>query len=390
MLEDEFNLVKHAKIFHIQPGAEQWLRLAKHITQCSLFANKATREISLFWYGSSITKRVAGVTKKLRKENVDANPKEWEHAKKWMMLNFGFSGVPIYNISLDVKNVTEEKEEKPKKQGRPTKKEDEERRSKLTEEERKQEDEERERKRKQRKEREEKKRKKEEEEAQTEKEEIQNQPKRKQGRPTKKEEEERRSKLMEEQIKREEEEKERERKEREEQKKRKLEEMQKEIERRKKLTHEERLQEEKERQEEEKRKQQEEEKRKQQEEEKRKQQEEAEKNKEVVTEEKIKIIIEDFTYFLKKGPTFLSPFNQPTKMYKSVNEKKVKEPPCPKDEIFKYPSKILPETENIQWRFRTEPDHKRIGIKNYLIILFSVSKIRIKKYPQIRRENETQ
>ena len=108
MLEEEFNLVKHAKIFHIQPGAEQWLRLAKHITQCSLFANKATHEISLFWYGSSVTKRVAGVTKKLRKENVDANPKEWEHAKKWMMLNFGFSGVPIYNISLDVKSVVEQ------------------------------------------------------------------------------------------------------------------------------------------------------------------------------------------------------------------------------------------------------------------------------------------
>ena len=50
-------------------------------------------------------------------------------------------------------------------------------------------------------------------------------------------------------------------------------------------------------------------------------------------------------------------------MYMSVNEKKVKEPPCPKDEIFKHPSKILPETENIQWRFRIEPDHSRIGLK---------------------------
>ena len=82
MLEDEFNLVKYAKIFHIQPGAEQWLRLAKHITQCALFANKATYKISLFWYGSSVTKRVAGVTKKLKKENIEANPEEWEHAKK--------------------------------------------------------------------------------------------------------------------------------------------------------------------------------------------------------------------------------------------------------------------------------------------------------------------
>ena len=68
VLEDEFSLIKDVKIFHIQPGAEQWLRLAKHITQCTLFANKATQEISLFWYGSSLTKRVAGVTKKLKKE----------------------------------------------------------------------------------------------------------------------------------------------------------------------------------------------------------------------------------------------------------------------------------------------------------------------------------
>ena len=130
--------------------------------------------------------------------------------------------------------------------------------------------------------------------------------------------------------------------------------MQKEIERRKGLTHEERLQEEKERQEEEKRKQREREERKKP---------KYEKVEQVITEEKIKIIIEDFSYCLKKGPTFLTPFNQPTKMYMSVNEKKVKEPPCPKDEIFKYPSKILPETKNIQWRYRIEPDHHRIGIK---------------------------
>ena len=50
-------------------------------------------------------------------------------------------------------------------------------------------------------------------------------------------------------------------------------------------------------------------------------------------------------------------------MYMSVNEKEVKEPPCAKNEIYKYPSKILPETENIQWRFKTQPDHKRIGLK---------------------------
>ena len=272
-----------------------------------------------------------------------------------MMLNFGFSGVPIYNISLDVKTVLEEKKEKQKqKKGRPTKKEEEERRSKLTPEEREQEDEEKERKRKQRKEREEKRKIKEEQ-----KEEKQNQPKRKHGRPTKKEEEERRSKLTEEEREQEDEEKERKREEREEQK----EEMQNEIERRKKLTPEERLKEEKERQEEEKRKYKEKEERKKQKNKKAEETEKEEENIKIITEENIKLIIEDFSYCLKKGPTFLTPFNKPTKMYMSVNEKKVNEPPCPKDEIFKYPSKILPETENIQWRFRVEPDHKRIGIK---------------------------
>ena len=246
MLEDEFNLIKDAQIFHIQPGAQQWLRLAKHITQCTLFANKATYELSLFWYGSSVTKRVAGVTKKLKKENIDANPKEWEHAKKWMMLNFGFSGVPIYNISLDVKNVEEErkilikrkikdqeeqaeKPEKPEKQVQPKQP---------------------------------KQQKQPEKQEQPKQPEKPEQPKRRKGRPTKKEEEERRSQLTKEQIKQEDEEKERKRKQREEQKKIKAEEMKKEIERRKKLSHEERQREEEERGEEEKRKQREREERK--------------------------------------------------------------------------------------------------------------------------------
>ena len=325
MLEDEFNLIKDAQIFHIQPGAEQWLRLAKHITQCTLFANKATYEISLFWYGSSVTKRVAGVTKELKGKYRD-NPKEWEHAKKWMMLNFGFSGVPIYNISLDVKKVLEERKELTKHKIK--NEEEQEVKQEQPKQEVKQE--------------------------QPKQQKQPEQPKRKQGRPTKKEEEERRSKLTKEQIKQEEEEKERKRKYREEQKKIKLEEMKKEIERRKKLTPEERQREEKERQEEEKRKQREREERKKP---------KYETIEEVITEEKLKLIITDFTYCLKKGPTFLTPFNQPTKMYMTVGEKEVKEPPCAKDEIYKYPSKILPETENIQWRFRTEQDHKRIGIK---------------------------
>ena len=148
--------------------------------------------------------------------------------------------------------------------------------------------------------------------------------------------------------------------------------MQKETERLKKLTHEERLQEEKEKQEKEKRKREKKQKR----------------EIEIITEEKTKLIIEDFSYYLKKGPTFLTPFNRSSKMYLSVNEKKTKEPPCPKDEIFKYPSKILPETENIQWRFRIQPDHHRIGEKKLPNYPFQCFENPDKKNPLFRRGRE--
>ena len=162
-LEDEFSIVKEAKIFHIQPGASQWLRLTKHITQCSLFSNIETCEISLFWFGSSMTKRLAGVSKKLKKKDIEANPKEWEHAKKWMILNFGFENVPIYDISLNVELVNEKRvnkikievqeEEQPKRRkGRPTKQEEQQRRSEMTEEEIKRADEKKEKRKQQRKE----------------------------------------------------------------------------------------------------------------------------------------------------------------------------------------------------------------------------------------------
>ena len=322
MLEEEFNLVKNAQIFHIQPGAEQWLRLAKHITQCTLFANKATGEITLFWYGSSVTKRAAGVTTKLKKENIDANPKEWEHAIKWMILNFGFNGVPIYNISLDIK---EEQKYKGKTYKEVRQKQEEKQKEQKQEEE------------------------KQEEEKQEE------EPKRKRGRPTRREEEERRSKLTEEERAREDELKERRRQQREERKRRKAEELAAEVERLKNLSREEREKEEKRKQDEE---------RKQQIEKERNQQLE-EMKKEERKKKGLNLYITNFSYFVKKGPTFLTPYNKPTKMYKSYNDKKVNEPPCSNDEIFKYPSTILPETKNIQFRFRTEPDHKRIGQKKF-------------------------
>ena len=325
MLEEEFNLVKDVPIFHIQPGAEQWLRLAAHITQCALFANKATKEITLFWYGSSVTKRAAGVSLKKLK-NIDVNPNEWENAIKWMILNYGFSGVPIYKIILDVEE--QPKQEEPQEEPQEEQPKQEEPQEEPQEEQPKQE-----------------------EEPPKQEEE----PKRKRGRPTRREEEERRSKLTEEEREQEDELKERRRQQREERKRIKAEELAREVERLKNLSQEER-------QEDEERKQKIDEERKQKIHEERKRQLE-ERKKEKKEKEGFKLYITDFSYCLKKGPTFLAPFNQPTKMYISTNGKKVKEPPCSKDEIFNYPSSILPDTKNIKWRFRTEPDQKRIGLK---------------------------
>ena len=279
-LEDEFSIVKDAKIFHIQPGSSQWLRLAKHISQCAMFSNIETCEISLFWFGSSLTKRLAGVSKKLKKKDIEANPKEWEHAKKWMILNFGFENVPIYDISLNVELVNEKRVNKIKI-------------------------------------------------------EVQKEPKRRKGRPTKQEEEQRRSEMTEEEIKLEDEKKEKRKQQRIEKKKRDLEKM----ERLKQNTSIE-------------------------EEEKPKRKSKYETIEEEYTVQVHKLYITDFKYWSKKGQTFLTPFNKPSKMYITIDEeKKIKEPPCPKKEIHEYPSRILPKTENIEWVFRTEPDHKRIGQK---------------------------
>ena len=351
MLDEEFNLVKDAQIFHIQPGAEQWLRLAKNITQCALFANKATYEITMFWYGSSVTKRVAGVTsKKLKKENIDANPKEWENAIKWMILNFGFSGVPIYNISLDVKKEQKQEEQNQEEQKQEEQKQEEQKQEEQNQEEQNEEEQNQEEQNQEEQNQEEQNQEEQNQEEQNQEE----QPKRKRGRPTRREEEERRSKLTEEERAQEDELKERRQQQKEERKRRKAEALAAEAERLKNLSREEREQEEERKRQEEERKQQIEEERKQQLE---------ERKKEKKKKEGLKLYITNFSYCLKKGPTILTPFSKPAKMYISTNGKEIKEPPCTKDEIFKYPSTILPETENIQMRFRVESDHKRIGQK---------------------------
>ena len=57
----------------------------------------------------------------------------------------------------------------------------------------------------------------------------------------------------------------------------------------------------------------------------------------------------------------LTPTNQPSKVYKSREDRPIITPPCPEDEIYAYPSKFLPDTENICWRFRVQEEHKRMG-----------------------------
>ena len=126
LLEKEFNLIKDAKIFHIQPGSEQWLRLAKKINKCFLISCVLSNEIYMCWYGSSLTKRIAGVTIKINETHLEENPEEWEHAKRWAISNFGFSNVPIYDVTIDgwkeqIVKIRKKKDGEQKK-GRPTKK----------------------------------------------------------------------------------------------------------------------------------------------------------------------------------------------------------------------------------------------------------------------------
>ena len=86
----------------------------------------------MFWYGSSLTSRTACVSTTLKERNVEENPEEWENAKKWMISNYGFSNVPIFDIELSVEKIQveltrivkkpiEQTEQTEKKRGRPKK-----------------------------------------------------------------------------------------------------------------------------------------------------------------------------------------------------------------------------------------------------------------------------
>ena len=50
-----------------------------------------------------MTGRVAGVSTNIKFENIKENPTEWENARKWMVSEFGFSHIPIYDVDLDAK-----------------------------------------------------------------------------------------------------------------------------------------------------------------------------------------------------------------------------------------------------------------------------------------------
>ena len=318
LFDNEFDLVRDEEIFHIQSGDEQWLRLVKKINQCALISNKNTLEIYMFWYGSSLTNRTACVSTKLKKENVEENPIEWENAKTWMISQYGFSNVPIFDIELNVEKslveftrpvkkaiyLTEQPEQpeqseqlEKKKRGRPKK-------------------------------------------IKTEQPERE---KKKLGRPTKEEqekrriqEEERRKQLPEEERKKEDDEKELKLIKQEERRKRKEERRTQNI-----LI-------------------------------------EGEQENEVKHIPRKNIYVDEPYYeerdvlfstipkfWIKIGETMLTPTHKPTKIYMSKDSNKpIKTPPCPhtEEDIYLYPSKILSDTKYIQWRFRVKNCHKRMSL----------------------------
>ena len=101
LLDVEFRHVKDAKIFHIQPGSEHWKRLAETIDRSFVIANKTTGEISHVWYGSTVAIRYGRVNITVSKKHLQ-NPREWNNAILWMVNDFGFDGLPVFLLEIEV------------------------------------------------------------------------------------------------------------------------------------------------------------------------------------------------------------------------------------------------------------------------------------------------
>ena len=98
------------------------------------------------------------------------------------------------------------------------------------------------------------------------------------------------------------------------------------------------------------------------------------------------LMVSDLKYWLKNGVTVLRPSNQPTKTYSKKKTDKL--PPCSENEIYTYPSKFLPDTSNIMWRFSVKENHKRIGKKKIQISITPFTYTE-KRYQLYQRDKKT-
>ena len=99
LLEEELAIVEDKDIFYIQPPVNQWIQLASKIKKTFVVSNITTGDIYHCWYGSSLTSRFGGVSHHVKKfENIN----EWEKAVKWMISEFGFKGLPIYHVNIEI------------------------------------------------------------------------------------------------------------------------------------------------------------------------------------------------------------------------------------------------------------------------------------------------
>ena len=92
-------------LFFISPPKQQWRNLAEESTKCFILVDRHNHIIYLIWYGSVLTKRLAGIqidySKKKDKDNI-------EDYVEWVISDFGFKMVPIFRtdiLSIENENI---------------------------------------------------------------------------------------------------------------------------------------------------------------------------------------------------------------------------------------------------------------------------------------------
>lgn len=87
-------LLSRKPLFVVQPAVEQWKALARAVDRNLLVADRPSKKIFLAWYGSSTTKKIAGI--QVRPTSF-AN---WEKAIEWAITEFGWRSCPIFRIDI--------------------------------------------------------------------------------------------------------------------------------------------------------------------------------------------------------------------------------------------------------------------------------------------------